>query len=158
VVSERPARKALSEGLSAQRPMHFLCLLAELEDGRSKGFDPLREGRDTMFVLRRGKRVLAYRNACPHYDFARMAWKKDEYLNADGSRIQCSAHGALFRIEDGVCEIGPCVGERLTPVALEHRGDEIWLVGAYSPGLRRNVALGDASAAGRPTSGRASRP
>jgi hypothetical protein len=83
-----------------------------------------------------------------------MAWKKDEYLNADGSRIQCSAHGALFRIEDGWCEIGPCVGERLTPVALERRGDEIWLVGAYSPGLRSNVALWDAPAAGRPASGR----
>ena len=125
-------------------PEHFLCRLEELEDGRSKGFDPLGEGRDTMFVVRQGDRVFAYRNACPHYDFARMAWKKDEYLNADGSRIQCSAHGALFRIENGSCEIGPCLGARLTPVTLEHRGDEIWLTDTYAPGLRRSIAPANA--------------
>jgi nitrite reductase/ring-hydroxylating ferredoxin subunit len=156
MVPGRSARKALSEALSVPQSEHLLCLLAELEDGGSKGFDPLEEGRDTMFVVRRGDRVVAYRNACPHYDFARMAWKKDEYLNADGSRIQCSAHGALFRIEDGSCEIGPCVGERLTPVALECRGDELWLVGAYAPGLRRSVALGHTAPAPRPASGGAS--
>jgi len=143
----------LSEALSVRQPERLLCLLAELEDGRSKGFDPLEEGRDTMFVVRRGDRVFAYRNACPHHDFARMAWKKDEYLNADRSRIQCSAHGALFRIEDGSCEIGPCVGARLTPVALERRGDEIWLAGVYVPGLRRSVAIGNMALASKPTSG-----
>jgi nitrite reductase/ring-hydroxylating ferredoxin subunit len=149
MVPERAARKALSDEPSVRQPARFLCLLANLEDGRSKGFDPLGEGRDTMFVVRRGDRVFAYRDACPHYDFARMAWKKDEYLNADGSNIQCSAHGALFRIEDGSCVIGPCLGERLTPVALERRGDELWLVGAYPAGLRRTSGN---RAAARPTS------
>ena len=83
-------------------PARRLCRLDELADGRSKGFDPLGEGRDTMFVVRHGAEVFGYRNACPHYDFARMAWKKDEFLNADHTLIQCGAHGALFRIEDGV--------------------------------------------------------
>ena len=113
-----------------------LCRLDELADGRSKGFDPLGEGRDTMFVVRRENEVFGYRNACPHYDFARMAWRKDEYLNADHTRIQCGAHGALFRIEDGLCVIGPCVGEALTPVPLEVRDREVWLSGPYAPGLR----------------------
>lgn len=114
----------------------------EIKDGRSKGFDPLGEGVDTMFVIRQGDRLFGYRNACPHYDFARMAWKKDEFLNADGSRIQCSAHGALFRITDGLCEIGPCLGQRLTPVTLELRGEEVWLVGDYAPGRRPGRAQG----------------
>jgi len=117
-----------------------LCRLSDLEPGRSKGFDPLNEGRDTMFVVRSGDRLFAYRNACPHYDFARMAWKRDEYLNAEGSHIQCSAHGALFRIDDGFCEIGPCSGQRLTPVTLELRGDEVWLAGHYAPGLRQPLS------------------
>ena len=34
---------------------------------------------------------------------------RDRYLHCDG-------HGALFRVEDGVCVDGPCVGERLAPV------------------------------------------
>ena len=114
-----------------------LCGLADVADGHSRGFDPLGEGRDTMFVVRRGTDVYGYRNACPHYDNARMAWKKDEYLTADRSRIRCGAHGALFRVEDGVCEIGPCLGEALTPVALIVRDGKIWLGGRYAPSLRR---------------------
>ncbi len=113
-----------------------LCRLDDIEDGRSKGFDPAREGRDTMFIVRRGHHVVGYRNACPHYDFARMAWKKDEFLSADGLRIMCAAHGALFRVNDGVCEVGPCVGETLTPVSLTVRNGAIWIVGPYAPGLR----------------------
>lgn len=111
-----------------------LCRLDELVDGQSRGFDPLGEGRDTMFVVRRGSQFFGYRNECPHYNFARMAWKKDEFLNADGTSIRCSAHGALFRIADGLCEAGPCVGERLTPVGLKARDGLLWLVKAYEPG------------------------
>jgi nitrite reductase/ring-hydroxylating ferredoxin subunit len=127
-------------------PKQPLCRLDALVDGASRGFDPLGEGRDTMFVVRRGDRVFGWRNACPHYDFARMAWKKDAFLNADGSRIQCSAHGALFRIEDGLCEVGPCVGQSLTPVPLAVRDGAIWLAGDYAPGLRRRVTPAPGSA------------
>ena len=117
-----------------------ICRLADLPDGRSAGFDPLGEGRDTMFLVRRGDAVHAWRNLCPHYDRARMAWKKDEFLNADRTRIVCSAHGALFRIEDGVCELGPCLSERLTPVPVEIRDGAVWVVWAYAPGWRRRAA------------------
>ena len=116
--------------------MHMLCPLIELVDGRSRGFDPLDEGRDTMFVVRRGVELYAYRNACPHLDFARMAWKKDEFLNGDGSRIMCAAHGALFRIEDGICEQGPCVGSALTSVPIEVLDGVLYLAEPYEPGLR----------------------
>jgi len=92
-----------------------------------------------MFVVRQGETVFGYRNACPHIESARMAWRKDEFLNADRSRIQCSAHGALFRISDGVCEIGPCVGEALVPVSLIVHQADVWLVGDYEPGLRVNM-------------------
>lgn len=114
-----------------------LCRVADLPEGQSVGFDPLDEGRDTMFVVRKGGTVHAWRNLCPHYDRARMAWKKDEFLNGDRSRIMCAAHGALFRIEDGVCEIGPCVGQRLTPVPFRLLEGALWIVGEYAPGFRR---------------------
>ena len=112
-----------------------LCRLSDLPEGRSVGFDPLGEGRDTMFIVRKGDRLHAWRNLCPHYDRARMAWKKDEFLNGDRSRIMCAAHGALFGIEDGICEIGPCIGERLTRVPLKLEGDRVWIVGPYAPGF-----------------------
>ncbi len=115
---------------------HPLCRMDDLPDGRSRGFDPLGEGRDTMFIVRQGDRLYGYRNHCPHYSNARMAWKKDEFLNVDRSRIMCGAHGALFDIETGQCTLGPCLGDSLTPVALERRGEEVYLAAPYAPGLR----------------------
>ncbi len=48
-----------------------------------------------------------------------MAWRKDAYLNGDGTRIVCHAHGAQFDIGSGVCVLGPCVGHALEPVKIE---------------------------------------
>lgn len=113
-----------------------LCRVDALADGRSRGFDPLGEGRDTMFVVRQGARLFGWRNACPHYGNARMAWKKDEYLNGDRSRIVCGAHGAQFEIETGLCVLGPCLGRSLIPVPLTVRDGAVFLAAAYAPGLR----------------------
>lgn len=132
-----PAMAAAEASSGDER--RWLCRPADLADGRTKGFDPLGEGRDTMFVVRRGAAIYGYRNACPHYDNAPMAWKKNEFLNPDRSFIICGAHGALFRVEDGVCETGPCVGEALTPVELEVTLGDVWLVGNYAPCRRRRV-------------------
>ncbi len=105
-----------------------LCPLADIHDGHSRGFDPQKTGRDTMFVVRKGHQAFGYRNACPHFDRARMAWKKNEFLNGDRSHIMCAAHAALFQIEDGICVVGPCLGLRLTPVPLQIRDGIIYMV------------------------------
>jgi nitrite reductase/ring-hydroxylating ferredoxin subunit len=96
----------------------FLCRLDEIPDGASRGFDPYGEGRDTVLVVRRGGRVHGWRDACPHYGDTPMAWRKDAYLNADGTRIVCAAHGAQFDIATGICTLGPCLGQGLQPVEL----------------------------------------
>ena len=106
----------------------FLCRLDQLTDGKSSGFDPFGTGRDTHFVVLKHGTPYGYLNACPHYDGARMAWRKNEFLNGDGSRIMCGAHGALFRIEDGVCEVGPCEGLALSPVQLVIHESDIWIL------------------------------
>lgn len=113
-----------------------ICRFDELEDGLSRGFDPLAEGRDTMFIVRRGDKLFAWRNNCPHYDFARMAWKRNEFLNGKRSMIMCAAHGALFDIKTGVCVSGPPLGERLQKVEVVLRDGFIFIQGAYAPGLR----------------------
>ena len=96
----------------------FLCRMDELPDGDSRGFDPLRAGQDSVLLVRRGERVFAWRDACPHHGGTPMAWRKDAYLNADRTRIVCAAHGAQFDIETGVCTLGPCLGQGLQPVEL----------------------------------------
>lgn len=107
----------------------FLCRVSEIVEGRSKGFDPFDDGHDTLFVVRKDGRLHGWKNACPHYgNGARMNWKKDAFLNADGSKIICAAHGAQFGIATGVCEIGPCLGKRLSPVELLTRKGRIYCV------------------------------
>lgn len=98
-------------------PAH-LCHIDELPQSGARGFDPRGAGRDTLFVVRKGPLLRAWRNACPHIDGAPMAWKKDAYLSADGSSIMCYAHGATFDIATGVCLRGPCEGRALTPIPL----------------------------------------
>ena len=52
----------------------------------------------------------------------------DQFLDSTHSLIQCSMHGALFRIEDGLCISGPCFDQKLKAVAIEVRENEIYLV------------------------------
>lgn len=56
-----------------------------------------------------------------------MDWVHGRFLDEDQRLIQCSTHGALFRIGDGYCVGGPCAGDRLTPVKLLRQGDDIYL-------------------------------
>jgi nitrite reductase/ring-hydroxylating ferredoxin subunit len=94
-----------------------LCHLDELPDGDSRGFDPQACGHDTILVVRQGRVLHGWRDACPHHDTP-MAWRRHAYLNAARDRIVCAAHGAQFEISTGRCTLGPCLGQALTPVPL----------------------------------------
>ena len=37
----------------------------------------------------------------------------------------CATHGANFRIDDGFCTAGPCMGMSLRPLAAAIDGDEV---------------------------------
>ena len=104
-----------------------LCHWNDLPDGESRGFDPAGQGQDTVLVVRQGAQLFAYRDACPHHDTP-MAWRKDAYLDGTGRHIVCAAHGAQFDIATGLCTLGPCLGESLTPVPLQiHHNGEVHL-------------------------------
>ena len=94
-----------------------LCPLGDLPPDSARGFDPFGEGRDALFVVRKGPNVYAYRNLCPHQGSS-LPWRKDAYLNSDASRIVCFAHGAEFEIDTGRCTIGAALGLCLHPVRL----------------------------------------
>jgi nitrite reductase/ring-hydroxylating ferredoxin subunit len=99
--------------------------LAELADGGARGFEWEGGGYARCgFLVRQGDAVYAYRNECPHAG-NRLEWKPDAFLTKDRSLIMCSVHGANFRIHDGFCVAGPCLGRALAPLALRRDGDAI---------------------------------
>ena len=65
-------------------------------------------------MVRKGERAFGFRDRCPHAGMPLAAFG-DRYLTREGDLIFCASHGALFRLEDGVCVGGPCAGASLTP-------------------------------------------
>jgi nitrite reductase/ring-hydroxylating ferredoxin subunit len=94
---------------------HALCRLDDIDDGGSAGFEVAGK---LIMAIRQGAQVYAYVNSCPHVGTPLDMWP-GRFLTRDGEYILCATHGALFRIEDGHCVAGPCVGRGLT--ALETR-------------------------------------
>jgi nitrite reductase/ring-hydroxylating ferredoxin subunit len=89
--------------------------LALVPDNSARNFVlEMRAGRFHGFVVRKGDAVHGYVDRCAHMAIP-LAQQLDQYLTPDASLIQCSWHGALYRIEDGVCVGGPCTGARLLP-------------------------------------------
>ena len=114
-------------------PLLALCALDDLADPDSRGFErPGAEGLEPCFLVRRGERVYAYRNRCPHTG-ATLEWLPHRFLTADGELIQCGLHGALFLIETGECVHGPCVGQSLTAIPVLVRAAVVWTVAEPSP-------------------------
>jgi nitrite reductase/ring-hydroxylating ferredoxin subunit len=72
----------------------------------------------SLFVVRRGEAVYGFLNRCPHAGHE-LNMKPDEFLTRDGELIMCRSHGARFRIEDGLCVLGPCPGAYLQAFAVE---------------------------------------
>lgn len=99
-----------------------LCRLDELDDPGACGFnlDLFDEAR-RLFVVKKNGELYAYINSCPHTG-APLNWQDNQFLSYDGRYIQCSLHGAMFRIEDGACIAGPCPGRCLqsVPVKVEN--------------------------------------
>ena len=102
-----------------------LCRLADLPDPGARNFVlQIGERRFHGFVVRRGQDVRGFVDRCPHMGLP-LAQQLDRYLTPDGSLIACSWHGALFRVEDGACLGGPCVGAALTPWRVRLQAGEV---------------------------------
>ena len=108
-----------------------ICALGEIPDGGSRGFAvgegdwPLRG-----LLVRRGERVWAYVNRCPHAGHP-LDLRPHRFLSPDGALILCASHGALFDKESGLCLAGPCAGRSLTGVPVELEGGYVMLAEGY---------------------------
>ena len=104
-----------------------LCALTDIPDGDSAGFQVAEGGaRHDLIAVRRQQAVVVYRNSCPHIG-APLDFAPGRFLSLDKTHILCSTHGALFRIDDGFCVSGPCLGDSLERVAASVVGDAVFV-------------------------------
>ena len=98
---------------------HILCDLEDISEGSAKSFLIEIDGsKKEVLIVRKADQVFGYLNWCPHRGTP-LDWLKDNFLDRGGHLIVCATHGAYFRIEDGKCVSGPCVGDRLRPYPVE---------------------------------------
>ena len=111
-----------------------ICGIDDIPNRRARAFVLARRDGDgqvrpwPIMILRWGRNVRAYENRCPHQG-TNLDWEKGEFLDGDGTRIQCGKHGALFDLGTGECVDGPCLGERLTAIDVLIDEGEICLTG-----------------------------
>ncbi|HSG66511.1 MAG TPA: Rieske 2Fe-2S domain-containing protein [Gammaproteobacteria bacterium] len=95
-----------------------LCTLARIPDPGTYEFSwgegswPL-----SLFIVRRGDSVFGFVNRCPHAGHE-LNLLPNEFLTSDGELLMCRSHGARFRIDDGLCVLGPCPGALLPSFAV----------------------------------------
>lgn len=96
-----------------------LCRLDELTDPGARRFTFGADAQQfPMFLVRKGERVFAYVNSCPHVG-SPLDFPPDRFLTPDKHHLRCATHGAVFTIDDGLCVAGPCPGARLSSVPIE---------------------------------------
>ena len=106
-----------------------ICSADGLPDPGSYGFEINFNGETIEgFVVHYNGRFYAYRNTCPHTG-SPLDWVEHQFLDMDGTLIQCAVHDARFYIESGECVLGPCVGESLRKLDISIVDDKIYLTG-----------------------------
>lgn len=80
----------------------------------------------SLILTRRGDRVSAFRNKCPHAGYP-LQRADGRIVVQEGRYLVCSAHGASFTLDEGACAGGPCNGDGLVRVAIEVRDGVVLL-------------------------------
>ncbi|MCF7748495.1 Rieske 2Fe-2S domain-containing protein [Sulfitobacter sp. M39] len=68
-----------------------------------------------LLLVRRNDGVIAFVNMCPH-QFLPLDYRSNQVLSVDGSKLMCSAHGAMFDAGTGAGVGGNGLGCDLIPV------------------------------------------
>ena len=104
------------------------CRIGDVPDGDARGFTLIDGAGQTrsVIVVRLGDEARVYENRCPHRGTP-LDWRPDRFLDSTGEHLICATHGATFRLEDGLCLSGPCLGDALTAVPSRLEDGEISL-------------------------------
>ncbi len=108
----------------------FLCKLDDLEKTGAYNVIVTHQGErfDLMVARDESETVRAYHNVCPHIQTPLETFPHEFLDKSDPDIIICSTHGARFRLSDGKCLSGPCVGQSLTMVTVTLRQEEIFML------------------------------
>lgn len=104
--------------------MNLICSTLQISDNQSKGFNI--DGK-LFFIVNKYNKFTAYLNSCPHLGI-QLEMTPNQFLDNTHSLIQCSMHGALFTIEDGLCISGPCLERSLETVDIVVKNGSIYLL------------------------------
>ena len=85
------------------------------------------DGHRAIILVNSGGRLYAYLNRCPHTG-VNLDWVPDRFLDGSRHYIQCATHGALFRMHDGFCILGPCAGRSLEAVPVYRERDVLGII------------------------------
>jgi nitrite reductase/ring-hydroxylating ferredoxin subunit len=103
---------------AAPAPGTVLCALDAIPEGEGREFVFGRGAAALrLLVVRKGAAAWGYVNLCPH-NYIPLNDHPDRFVTYDHAWIVCSAHGAVFRYQDGFCEDGPCKDRSLEAVPI----------------------------------------
>ena len=80
----------------------------------------------SALVTRRGDRIAAFRNKCPHAGYP-LQRADGGIMIQSGRYMVCAAHGASFTLERGDCVGGPCNRQGLDPIAISVRDGAVFI-------------------------------
>jgi nitrite reductase/ring-hydroxylating ferredoxin subunit len=105
----------------------LLCRIEDIPDGGGRvlafgdGEQPFR-----LIVLRSGDSIKAWHNRCPHFGMP-LALKDEWLIVKPHESLKCNVHYARFRWQDGVCDEGDCIGDRLDAIPVTVCNGEVRL-------------------------------
>jgi nitrite reductase/ring-hydroxylating ferredoxin subunit len=88
----------------------------------------LGDGPRNLILTRRGGVIAVFLNSCPHTG-VRLDLIPGQFLDVDGTHLQCTTHGALFEPDTGRCVAGPCAGRHLVRIVSEIREGAVYIDG-----------------------------
>ena len=107
--------------------LKVLCSLDDIPSGSARGYIVDTQSHQCRVIaLKNDFGIFLYENRCPHVGTP-LDWVPNQFLDESQKLIQCSTHGALFRIEDGYCISGPCAGQNLRKIQYEIRENQVFI-------------------------------
>ena len=114
--------------MKSNKKKHLVCKVDELRAANSLGSEiVIYNALIQCFLVYHQNKVLSYLNRCPHTG-VNLDWVPNQFLDSKHEFIQCATHGALFKIESGLCVHGPCLGDKLKKVENVIIDNKIYLI------------------------------
>lgn len=107
----------------------LICACSAIADsGKGVRFNFKRKGGSvTAFALRYRGRVYDYINRYAHMGLE-LDRVESEFFDVLGLYLICSAHGAMYAPNTGLCVAGPCKGAGLERLAVEEKDSKVYLL------------------------------